>query len=296
MLFPIRLTDSGWPPGVRRVMRRFMWLDPRLVLDPGLDAASYSLAMAAFEVGSTRRITGAGRHAAADALLDRLDLSDAVIVDMGASDGITSVELVERLGRFREYVITDLCLVVDVARTGPRMVFRDAAGRVVVVAGPHFVAWPASSALVRLLYRPIMARTERSGQDGAADLQVPLLNPATRRLLERDPRVQVRAHDIFTAWPGPRPDLVKVANVLRRLYFSVERIRAALAVILFTLPEGGHLLLIDNPRVTPPVPVRGCLYRRTGDRFEVVGRTGQPTEAHDLVLQVRARHLTSPDR
>ena len=85
-------------------------------------------------------------------------------------------------------------------------------------------------------------------------------------------------------------------DVLRRLYFSVEQIREALAMILFTLPEGGHLLLIDNPRVTPPVPVRGCLYRRTGDRFEVVGRTGQTTEIHSLVLQVRAHHLTSSDR
>ena len=295
MFFPIRLTASGWPPFVRRVVRRFTWLDPRLIIDPLLDEASYSLAMAAFEVGTTRKITGAHRHTPADALLDRLDLSDAVIVDMGASDGVTSVELVERLDRFRAYIITDLCVVADVVHTGPRTVFRDAAGRVVVVAGPRLVAWPASSGLVRLLYRPILARSEHALQDGDV-LRVPLLNPATRRLLERDPRVQVRAHDIFTPWQGPRPDLVKVANVLRRLYFSDEQIRTALIVILFTLPEGGHLLVIDNPRVTPPVPARGCLYRRIGDRFEVVGRTGQPTEIHNLVLQVRARDLTSSDR
>ncbi|MEJ2577545.1 MAG: hypothetical protein P8Z68_00430 [Kineosporiaceae bacterium] len=288
MLFPVRLIAGRWPRAVERPLRRFTWLDPRLVQDPGTDPATFSRAMAAFAVGSTRKITGSGRHAAADALLlEHLDLSGAVIVDIGASDGSTSVELATRLDGFARYLIADLYLEVHAVRTRRHTVFLDGAGTVVVVAGPRTVAWPALSPLVALLYRPTLARASRLWRSGSDVRTVPLVNPATRDLLAGDPRLELRTHDIFTPWSGPRPDLIKVANVLRRLYFTDSRILAALTVILGDLPDGGHLLLVDNPRVNPPTEDRGCLYRKDGDRFTLVGRTGQPTEVHELVLRVR---------
>lgn len=302
MHVPIRLVAGGWPPPVERLLRRFVWLDPRLVQEPGTDPETFSRAMAAFAVGSTRKITGAGRHAEADALLlEHLDLSDAVIADIGASDGITSVELMARIGDFAHYVIADLYLTVDAVRTGRRTVFLDGSGRAVVVAGPRMVAWPALSRTIAFLYRPTLlraarlqaarlqaARLRRRGQPFPEVEQIPLVNPTTHRLLQSDPRVCLHTHDIFTPWSGPyRPTVVKVANVLRRLYFTDDRILAALTVILGDLPEGGHLLLVDNPRVTPPAPARGCLYRKTDGRFRLVGRTDQLTEVHELVLQVR---------
>jgi hypothetical protein len=291
VLFPIRLIAGRWPSPVERRLQRFVWLDPRLVQEPDLDAESFSRLMAAFAVGQTRKITGPGRHTEADALLlEHVDLSDAVIADIGASDGITSVELIRRIPQFRQYVIADLYLAVDAVRVGPRTVFYDRTGQVVLVTGRRLLGWPSVSRPVAWLYRPTLRRAERLRNDGPADAtEVLLINPVTRRLLERDPRVSTRTHDIFTRWTQPRPDVVKVANVLRRLYFSDERILAALTVILDDLRDGGHLLLIDNPRATPQVKVRGCLYRKRGDRFALVAGTEHPTEAHDLVLRARAR-------
>lgn len=294
MLFPIRLIAGRWPATLERRLRRFVWLDPRLVQDPDLATDTFSRAMAAFAVGATRKITGSGRHTEADTLLlQHADLSDAVIADIGASDGITSVELLQRIPRFRQFVIADLYLAVDAVRVGRRTVFHDKTGQVVVVAGSRLLAWPSTSRPVAWLYHRTLRRAARTLAAGAGTgagpdvREVLLINPVTRRLLAADPRVSTRTHDVFTPWAPPRPDVVKVANVLRRLYFSDQRIRAALDVVLADLPDGGHLLLVDNPRDLPHVPVRGCLYRKRGDRFALVAATEHLTEAHDLVLTAR---------
>jgi len=296
VLFPVRLVEGGWPDAVQRRLRRFVWPDPRRVRDPGLDPLTYSRLMAAFAVGPTRKITGPGRHTAADSLLlQHVDLTGAVIADIGASDGITSVELVERIGAFRQYVIADLFLTLDAVDLGRQTVFSDQDGRVVLVAGPRLLAWPGESRVVRWLSEPIVRRARpEPRRPGPAATTLLLVNPITRALLERDPRVRTQVHDIFGRWVGPPPDVIKVANLLRRLYFSDEQIAAALDRLVTDLRDGGHLLLVDNPRSDPAIEVRGCLYRRTGDRFRLVARTDHLTEVHELVLRARVRHPKEP--
>jgi len=112
-----------------------------------------------------------------------------------------------------------------------------------------------------------------------------LLNPSVRQHIAADPRVSYRVHDIFQPWTGPAPDVIKVANLLRRLYFDDERIVLALHALLNSLEDGGHLLIVDNPRMknTPP---RGGLYRRDGDRFVPVAQTEGTPEIDDLIRAV----------
>ena len=69
-------------------------------------------------VGGTIKITGGNRHPVADQMLiDNVDLSDATIVDIGASDGSTSVDLIGKLPALKRYVIADLHFISR--RSGP---------------------------------------------------------------------------------------------------------------------------------------------------------------------------------
>lgn len=253
------------------------------MLDDDADPAAFREAMNAVSVGGTIKITGTDRHPAADELLLGLDLHDAVIADIGASDGSTSLDLVTRLPDFRSFVISDRYLHVRAVRVRPRTVLLDPDGVAVLVVGPRAVAWPSDSRAVAALYGRTLARARR--EQGATGRDVLLLNPDVRRLLREDPRVTYRTHDVFQPWAGPRPDVVKIANVLRRLYFSDADIARALTVVLGGLPDGGHLLLVDNARAK--VPPRGSLYRRSGDRFTLVAQTEHPSEIADLVETVR---------
>jgi hypothetical protein len=76
-------------------------VDPRVLLQEEPSAEDFRAAMTIIHVGETIKITGTNRHGAADALLlDNVDVTGASLVDLGASDGSTSAELLSKLPDF----------------------------------------------------------------------------------------------------------------------------------------------------------------------------------------------------
>jgi hypothetical protein len=280
MRLPVRLIRGRFPVAWERRAPRLFRVDPRVLLDPEPAAEDFRAAMSIIHVGSTIKITGADRHGAADELLlAHLDLTDAHILDIGASDGSTSVDLVAKLPDFASYTISDRYLQITAVTWGRWTAFLDDEDRCILLAGRHLLAWPSLSRFVRWAFSPLIALARRG--HGTSVL---LLGPGARTLLREDPRVVCRVHDIFRPWPGRAPDVIKVANVLRRMYFSDRDIERALDALFAGLDEGGHLLIVDNPRI-PGIPVRGGLYRRGRRRFEPVARTEHPAEIDDLVAR-----------
>ena len=287
MRAPVRPISGRWPGAVERRLGRFFWVDPTVIAEESASAETFRRAMAALHVGDTIKITGSNRHPESDALLlQHVDLADAAIVDIGASDGSTSIDLIGKLPGFRSYTIADLYLHLTARSVASRTLFYDASGTLILIAGRRLVAWPSLSKAVRALYR----RTIRRAAASRPGREVLLLNPSVRELLGSDGRVSYRVHDVFEPWTGPRPDVVKVANLLRRLYFSDDRILAALRRLHETLPEGGHLLVVDNPRIAG-ISERGGLFRKAGPGFEPVATTEHPPEIVDLVARVGADAL-----
>jgi hypothetical protein len=284
---PIRPVRGRWPRALEQVgpLSRFFRLDPLTILDDDADPEDFREAMGSIYVGGTIKITGADRHPETDQLLiDHVDLSDAAIVDIGASDGSTCLDLIEKLDSFGSYTIADLYLTLHAVRSGRRTLLFTDDGTCVLVGGPRVMAWPAESPAVATAYRRTIARAAKDLDRAETVL---LLNPAVRRRIAEDPRVSYRVHDVFQPWPGERPDVIKVANLLRRLYFDDADLTRALHVLRDSLPEGGHLMIVDNPRI-PNTPPRAGIYRRSGDRLLEVARTGEP-EIGDLVEQVGTR-------
>ncbi len=286
MRAPVRPIRGRWPGWLERRLHRFFWNDPRQILDPATDPDTFRQAMTALNVGDTIKITGANRHPDADSLLvdafNAEQLRGATIVDIGASDGSTSLDLIRRLDQFKAYVIADLFLTLDVVRIGPRTFFFQADGTCILVVGRRTISWPTESPALAALF----GRASRAAwRQVAARESVLLLNPAVQELIAEDPRISYRVHDVFEPWTGTPPDIIKVANLLRRLYFDDARILTALRSLMSSLQEGGHLLIVDNPRLknTPP---RGGLYRREGGRFRPVAQTEGTPEIDDLVRAV----------
>lgn len=282
MHLPIRPISGRWPAFVQRSARRFFWADPDVIRDDDASAEEFRTAMSAVHIGGTMKITGGNRHPVADEILLRhLDAADAVIVDIGASDGSTSLDLIRKLPDFNRYVIADLYLTVSAARVGRRTYYFDGAGECIMVVGRRAVAWPAESRLVRALYA---AGIRRASTQSAQD--VLLLNPDVRRLIAEDPRVGYRTHDVFEPWGEPRPSVIKVANLLRRFYFADAELARAVAVILASLDDGALFLIADNTR-EKGMPPRAGLYRRAGDRFEAVEESTPRPEIADIITAAR---------
>ena len=236
--------------------------------------------MAAFHIGTTFKNTAGGRHVAGDELLiEHVDLRGATILDIGASDGATSVDLIERLGdSFAAYVITDRLLGLDAVVLGRHAVFFDSGDRCILVAGPGYVAYPTESRVVALLWRHMMTRAH-----GEPRSTVTLLNPRALRTIDSDPRVTSQEHDLFREWGGPPADVIKVANLLNSDYFSEDELLLALDLLTSALREGGHLLVMDNPADPLDTTATTALYRRVGRRLEEVAMTVPPPRVTGLV-------------
>lgn len=284
MRAPIRLVRGGWWPLVERCLARFVREDPRALVADDAAPDAYRGVMSSIYIGDTIKITGANRHPRADALLlDNVDLAGRTIVDIGASDGSTCVDLIRKIPDFASYVIADLYIEVEQLTANRHLFVYDLQGNCVLVGGRRLVAWPGLSRAVRLIYRPLLSSAERRRAERRPLL---LLNPLARRLIAEDPRVTYRTHDVFDVWPEGRPDVIKVANLLRRLYFDDPAIRRALVALHASLAEGGHLLVVDNPRIAG-IAERGGLYRRVDDGFAAVTETEEGPEIADLVLSIR---------
>ncbi len=284
---PVRPIRGRWPTTLERLpaLGRFFRLDPLVILDEDVDPARFREAMTSIYVGGTIKITGAERHPETDQLLvDHVDLREAHIVDIGGSDGSTALDLVRQLdGAFASYTIADLYLRLRAVRVGRRTALFTDDDSCVLVVGPRAMAWPQLSRAVAVAYRRAVSRRRAHLAEACV---VTLLNPDVRRAMEQDPRITATVHDIFEPWPGQAPDVIKVANLLRRLYFADDDLLRALHVLHDSLPEGGHLMIVDNPRI-PDTPPRAGIWRRRGEALAEVARIGEP-EIADLVERVGA--------
>lgn len=283
MRVPVRPIRGRWPGFLERRVGRLLWNDPGVLVSTDVTEEQFRKAMSAIHVGDTIKITGTNRHPVADdLLLHHVDMSGKTIVDIGASDGSTSVDLIGKLPDFEAYVIADLYLSVSAVEAAGHVFVYDSDGECILIAGRRLAAWPSLSRHVRMLYRPLLAVADRQRQQGR-ERELLLLNPAARNLIAQDPRVTYRVHDVFTVWTGPAPDVIKVANLLRRLYFSDADITRALKAIHASLAEGGYFLVVDNPRI-PGIAARAGLYQREGTGFATVAESEHQPEIRDLIL------------
>lgn len=284
MRLPVRPLHDRWPAWLESRAGRFFWPDPRVLVDEDPDPALFRKVMSQVYIGGTIKITGTNRHPEVDDLLIRnVDLSGAAIADIGASDGSTSLDLIGKLDDFSSFTIADLHMSMTAVPTLCGWAFFDPDGTCVMISGRRSVAWPDQSARVRRLYMRTI-KTAASQRTSRGD-DVLLLNPDVRRLMAADSRVTAKVHDVFTVWPDPKPDVIKVANLLRRLYFPDEKLKHGLRALTASVPEGGHLLIVDNPRTADPTP-RGGLYRRENGRLVVAAETSREPELANLIGEI----------
>lgn len=277
--YPVRPIRGRWPAPLERRASRFFWVDPTLILDQGADDDSYRLAMNAFSMGETIKITQRDRHPEVDDLLiEHVDIQGAHILDVGASDGSTSADLIERLPDFATYTIADLHLYAEVASSRRHTVFLQTDGDPFLVVGRRLLAWPRESRIILNLYKRVIDQALRSDRQ-----PVLLINPRVRRLADRDLRIRFAVHDVFTPWAGEPLDVVKAANLLRLDYFAADQLVDAFGAILRSLREGGHLLVANNLRA-PGAPFGGGLFRKRDSRFEVVATAGSGLDVEPQIL------------
>lgn len=279
MRLPIKLSDAFWPSWLHRFIGANLRKDPRILIrgnHQSQDPGAHSEAISCFKFGTTFKTTGFRRHRLSDELIAPYFRKDLTVLDIGASDGITALNLMEKAAfNFRKYYVTDYNLEVSYLWSGRRCFFYSPEGDCILIGSPFFVSYPQESALVRRLYRRDLQKLQPQ-REKATTLQ--LIHPRLAELARSGEQVHISRYNVFDPWPGEQPQLIKIANVLNFNYFNEETIRSAIVNLRNTLPEEGLLLVVENRPEE-----QAALYRREEGTFKLLAQIGPGADIDHLI-------------
>ena len=250
--------------------------DPRGLLDAGISDGDANEILVRMKIGGVFKTTWSDRFPETTRQLANGTLpAEAVIVDVGASDGSTSLSVMRAL-RFARYYVTDRHIAAYACATRKGMFFCDEhsnpfmfANRFVVIYNETGEASRPQSGIVRNLFAGFDMAKCRDVR------KVPLVNRALLPKLGDD--IRLERYDIFEAWPHEKADLVIAANILNRDYFPDDRLAAALRNPRGALKDGGRLALIENRPVE-----QSNLFRLENGRFVVENQVGAGSDVRAL--------------
>lgn len=279
MRFPLKLNKAGWPAYVGRLLRASE--DPRVLLDDSLDSDAFSRAVSVLKFGATFKTTCGGRFPCTIAKLASLEFAKPpVVLDVGASDGSTSLDVMQSL-TFGKYYCTDLNIECRVAKRGEWTYFFSYDGTPVVAASESWVAYNDAAGSTPLFGRAASAIFRRAPLLSDAR-RIELVNPALRNRMGE--RVLVQRHSALDRWGGEPCDLIIAANILNRTYFDDQQLTRIVENLGSALRPEGWLALIDN-RDTE----RSSMISVTPKGVRVHARIGAGSEVESLAMRVLQR-------
>ena len=246
--------------------------------------AWFSARVSSLTLKGTWRSTRPGRHVQTNQLLARrLSGTRPVIIDVGVSDGVTSLEFIEELGaNFAKYYVTDRFLTIDYVASESAVLFFDKGGVCVCAAGRWLVFYPQQPRHARFLQWRHPRVFGVAGVNRAVLRELSLLQPQLRELAETDSRIAIAEHDAFVRWPWAAADVVKIANLLNRAYFTDPQILAIVGNAHRALQDGARLVVVENRGVGQVEQT--SVFLRRGGGFVLEEQIGTGSEIASLVL------------
>jgi hypothetical protein len=274
---PIKLNADCVPSALRQLLHASD--DPRAMLRTDADGRAFARAVSVLKFGRTFKSTAPSRFPHTLLELRRLSFAaPPVVLDVGASDGSTSLDVMQAI-EFRRYYCTDLNVETEVTERGAWTYFHAHGGTPILAASDRWIAYNdvAGAPLpLSALCRRIFAQAP-SPEQGSR--RVPLMNPTLRARLGHE--VIFQCYNALEPWRGEPADLVLTANLLNRSYFRDAELIQILGHLRGALAARGWLVLIENRKHE-----RASLLRIEGGAVRVHARVGSGAELEPLALQV----------
>ena len=259
------------------------------------------------------RFAGLDRFVAPVLARQRPPSSRLRIHDWAASDGITSLEWYRTLGESFadiEMVSSDhLSSLIEachpigtyVAEPGGALLQYIRDPLVVPLAHPDSRAYPLNRLVRRIALRwarPLPDFLRDVSWSGVGDSrrhvrgrwsfsQIPLVHPDVLALAARDSGFHLATHDVFQPLQQP-VEVVRTMNILNLSYFTTETLSAGIRAVLASLVEGG-LWIVGRTQEPAGDATDATVFRRVGQRAEILAKMGKGSEIESLVSEVGAR-------
>lgn len=229
------------------------------------------------------------------------------VLDIGASDGTTSLELFGKLSTHGNLTFVSSDLNRDIwVSAGPiwQDVIDDDGKLIQTTLGPLVV--PITDGVhinpLLLLNRAVfyycsrfrkdmrhrIAAGEADAASGRSAVRFSLLSPKVQDLTEKDARFRFEKLDAFQIGGPPRFEFVRAMNVLNLnkdgFGFSRSEIARAASGIAAALVDGGRLLIGRSRPVGKNFEHHATLFLRSGNRLKCEARYGDGSEVEDALL------------
>jgi hypothetical protein len=294
----------------------FLLLEP-LAVEGCPDSAAYDTLVARVRMpNGTWKQTAAGRLRLVDeALVRALERTHAPgrslsVIDLGASTGVTSVDLFDALSRKWDvdFTVSDLyrdafavsapawrwAIVLD----GQGNVLQHVIGRFVLPGQlDESAAYQANRALKRWSERVLVPRArEALAQDptarerpyfaagevnGLVIQRLPFFSWRCLDLMRRTPRFRFVIHDVTEPLPATAT-VVRAVNILTREYFDLPTLTRAIGHALRAVEPGGYFVA-GQSRGLDPTAMRATVFRVRDGSAEIAARVGDGYELEELV-------------
>jgi hypothetical protein len=297
----VRLNRGYWHKKIP--FFKYLIEDPLQVFST--DPIEFSKAMSSFKFSGVFKSTKADRHKETHKFLIQYlaDLNDSpVILDIGASDGTTSLQLIERLDTvFKEYYVTDYNIKCEYRNTGKFTYFFDKSDHCFLVSSKKYSFFPENKVLFNLLFGKKLSMLRNKPK-----AELLLCNQYLKSKAESDEKIKIMSYNIFESWEMERPDIIIIGNLLNPIYFTKDKIYTGLLNCFNAMHEASILAIIRNSSVNMgPERELATFYKKNvaAGKFEQINQINGGIEINDFVLSslfskspVVPDHLTVQER
>jgi hypothetical protein len=232
-----------------------------------LSRSEFTKCVSTFRVGNTWKTTSSLRHFYSDQKFCELVdiINKPFILDVGVSDGITSLELIEKLNdKFAGYFVTDLYFDMYYSQYQDSVyiyepITHDCIMKIsdkVIVYFQERNILPFINSFIEKVYAKVPAFDSKHFKKAS------FCQPDLISLSENDKRIIVKNYNVMESWDFQAVDIIKAANVLNPGYFSKSQMKTAVLNLKKALKEDGYLLVVDNREME-----KWSLFMKQDDNF-----------------------------
>jgi hypothetical protein len=242
MRFPVKFNRTFWPQALTKALPSAT--DPRVLCNGKIDERTFTSAVSTFKFGATFKSTQKARFPLTILEIASLQFEKRlVVVDVGASDGSTSLDLMQAIP-FEKYYVTDLNIKVFYEVSGDITWFYDEKGTCILRVTDKWVIYPETGGAIfpfDRISRSLFKHAPKWKSDAA---RIMLINPVLQA--RKEINIFIEKHNILETWPHEKADLIIAANILNQSYFTTSEIKQALMNMLAALDGSGWIAIIDN--------------------------------------------------
>jgi hypothetical protein len=226
--------------------------DTRFLLDVEQKPFLFEECISSIKIGKTWKSTRKGRHTLTNNLICDLAsfMKKPAILEIGASSGTTSIELINTLKEnYKRYYVTDLLFEVQYFKKNKALYLYHEQNCIMYINDWFIFYEDIDNAvfpfgvIVKYIIRhsPVILQKNLN--------TINLIHPDLLKMTSVNKRITIKMYNIFTPWSGDEVNIIKAANVLNKGYFSKEQLISAIVNMWNALGRGGLLVVTDNREI-----------------------------------------------